>query len=185
MRHRFNHILFICLSAVMLFFSCKEDPIPVVKMEALPAELVGLSKDTIFDTLPYTYTRYTVDTIHYMVDTVMLDSIVRDTLEIDTFSVDTFFMDTVCIYGVVSCVSGFEYGPALQEYGFVLDDTIMLPMTLNLDNETPYYEYDTFAYVLPIRYDAKMYYFTYALNPSGFIRSGTRAVVMSYFDDRK
>ena len=169
----------------MLLVGCKEDPIPVVKVEALPAELVGLGYDTIFDTLPYTYTRYTVDTIHYVVDTVMLDSIVRDTLEIDTFSVDTFFMDTVCLYGAVSCATDFVYGPALQQYGFVLNDTILVPMTINWDNETPVYEYDTFALVLPVRYDAKVYYYTYALNPSGIIRSGSRAVVMSHFDERE
>lgn len=165
---------FICC---LLMVACKEDPIPVVTMEVLPAELVAAGDSMQFDT-----TRYQI--IELIRDTITPDSIVIDTLRIDTFSLDTFWMDTICLVGTMSCFGKPAAAPALQEYGFCINDYIYLPIDLTDEQQTPIQVYDTFYYVLPVRYDYTIYVHTYAINPTGMVRSETRAVIMPKLDPR-
>lgn len=165
--------LILCL----MLISCKQETIPVVTATVLPAELVYKGEDPLFDTIPYQI----VDIIR---DTITQDSIVVDTLITDTFSLDTFYLDLMCLYGVLSYEGEEPYGPALQEYGFCVDDTVWLPLDLNLDQRTPKLVYDTFAYVLEARNTDVFYVYTYAINPFGFVRSTSRKVTVADFDKR-
>jgi len=165
------------LIGCLLLAACKQDPIPVVKMEVLPAELVFSGDSMQFDT-----TRYQI--IEIVRDTVTPDSIVIDTLRIDTFSLDTFWMDTVRLVGTMTCVGKPAVAPALQEYGFCINDYVYYPVAETEAKETPIEQYDTFRYVMPVRYNHTFYVRTYALNPSGIIRSESRAVIMPKLDPR-
>ena len=161
----------------MMMLSCKQETIPVVTATVLPAELAYLGPDTLFDTIPYQI----IDIIR---DTITPDSIRIDTLTIDTFTLDTFYLDWVTLYGVLSYEGSEPFGPALHEYGFCVDDSIWLPLDETVDQRTPAYVYDTFAYVLPVRNTDVFYVYTYAVNPFGFIRSSSRRVIVADFDPR-
>ena len=176
MRKQLYYIVLVLLVSVHLS-SCKEDPIPTVSLEMLPTELVGLGETMLFDTLPYTITEY-------ISDTITPDSIVVDTLVIDPFSIDTFWMDTICLFGAISYAGDALTGPALNEVGFCVDDYVYYIVYESLEPETPAFVYDTFAYILPVRYDEKMYVHSYAINPFGTVRSKTIHVRMSDFDER-
>lgn len=162
----------------LLLVACKEDPIPVVKMEVLPAELVYSGETMEFDTTWY-------QQIEIIRDTITPDSIVVDTLRIDTFALDTFWTDIICLVGTMSCVGNPAVAPALQEYGFCINDYMYYPLESTDAKQTPIQEYDTFYYVMPMRYDSTFYVHTYAVNPSGTIRSATRAVIMTKLDPRE
>ena len=163
------------LICCLVLLSCKEEPIPVVSMQILPEELAHLGADTLFDTIPYQIVNITRDT-------VTLDSILVDTLRIDTFRLDTFYLDSVRLRGVVSYEGDKPYGPALQEYGFCLDDQVRYPVSQSEESRTPVNAYDTFAYVLQVRNTAEFYVYAYAINPFGTVRSATRKVSVAALD---
>lgn len=158
--------------SLLLLPSCKEDPIPTVTLEMLPTELVSLGDSMLFDTTHY-------QIIEYIVDTITVDSIVRDTLVTDTFSVDTFWMDTICLYGSIAYAGKATIGPTVNEYGFCINDYLQFPIWWDLLSNP-----DTFAYVMPVRYDDKMYIHAYAINPFGIVRSQTIYLRMSDLDNR-
>lgn len=166
------------LICCLMLVACKQEPIPVVNMEILPAELVCSGDSMQFDTTWYQI----VDIIR---DTVTPDSIVIDTLKTDTFSLDTFWMDTIRLVGAMTCVGKPAVAPALHEYGFLINDRIYYPVAQSEANETPIEVYDTFRYVMPVRYDSTFYVRSYALNPTGLIRSESRAVIMTKLDSRE
>lgn len=176
MRRHLLYIFLISLFAIHLS-SCKEEPIPTVSLEVLPTELVGLGQTMLFDTIPYTITEY-------ITDSITPDSVVIDTLVIDTFSIDTFWMDTICLVGAIQYEGNALIGPALNEVGFCINDLLYLPVYEALEPETPVFIYDTFAYILPVRYDAQMYIHSYAVNPFGTVRSKSIHLRMSEFDER-
>ena len=165
---------FICC---LILVGCKEEPIPTVTMQILPAELVYAGDSMQFDT-----TRY--EMIEILRDTITPDSIVLDTLRIDTFSLDTFWMDTIRLVGTMTCNGNPEVGPAIQEYGFCIGDLTYYPVEKSEAKETPIQVFDTFRYVLPIRYDRTVYVRSYAINPFGIIRSESRAVIVPKLDPR-
>lgn len=133
-----RRFVFISLAACLLMTACKEDTIPVVSLQVLPAELV------------------------YAEDSV----------------------DLICLVGTVSCSGNPAMAPALQEYGFCINDYTYYPVELSDELQTPIERYDTFRYVLPVRYDQTLYVHAYAINPYGIIRSQTRAVIMTQLDPR-
>ena len=114
----------------LVLFSCKQETIPVVSVTTLPAELVGLGKDTLFDSIPYQIEQITLDTI-------TPDSIVSDTLVIDTFRVDTFYVDTIRLCANIAYEGNEPFGPALQEYGFCINENIDYPIYQSDDLQTP------------------------------------------------
>ena len=161
----------------LLLLSCKEEPIPVVTAQMLPAELAYQGPDTLFDTIPYQIT----DIIR---DTITPDSIRIDTLITDTFRLDTFYLDSVRLLGTLSYEGNKPYGPALHEYGFCVGDRIYYPVATSSDLQTPVAVYDTFTYVLPVRNTDVFYVHVYAVNPFGIVRSPVQKIVISDFDPR-
>ena len=160
----------------LILLSCREETIPVVSVTTLPAELVGLG-DTIFDTVPYLY-----EEIKRTV--VPPDSIVFDTIRIDTFYVDTFFVDTIRLCGTVSYEGDEPYGPALQEYGFCVNEHIYYSVSQTTELKTPADSYGAFSYVMEVRNTDRFYVHAYVINPFGQIRGATRLESVSDFDSR-
>lgn len=157
--------------------SCKDPTIPVVSVTTLPAELVALGADSLYDTIPYQITRIEFDTI-------TPDSIVTDTLVIDTFRVDSFFMDTIRLCGKVSYEGKQPFGPALREVGFCVDDYIFLPVAVSTEQKTPESEYGDFSCVLVLRNTMSLFVYAYAVNPVGEIRGERLSVRVPDFDKR-
>lgn len=175
--------LILCL----MFLSCREETIPTVTVDIQAEELVGLSADTTFDTIPYQLTRILRDTFYVdslLPDSLVIDSIQTDTLLIDTISIDTFFIDTIRLCGFVQYAGDKEYGPALIECGFCANGTITYTATLSYDQKTAAEDYGYFSYVLPVRNTDIFYVYAYAQNPFGIVRSQTREVRISNHDSR-
>ena len=161
----------------LVLFSCKQETIPVVSVTTLPAELVGLGKDTLFDSIPYQIEQIALDTI-------TPDSIVSDTLVIDTFRVDTFYVDTIRLCANIAYEGNEPFGPALQEYGFCINENIDYPIYQSDDLQTPDSIYGDFSYVMTARNTESFLVHAYAINPSGLIRGMQRRIRLSDFDTR-
>lgn len=161
----------------LVLLGCKQETIPIVSVNTLPTELVGLGKDTLYDFIPYQ-----IDSI--VLDTITPDSIVSDTMVIDTFYVDTFFIDTIRLCGNISYEGGKPYGPALQEYGFCINESVTYPMYMSDDFQTPDSVYGAFSFVLTARNDEEFLVHAYAVNPVGILRGLQRRVRLSDFDTR-
>lgn len=160
-----------------MLLACKKDPIPVVTVNLLPAELAYHSDDTLFDTIPY-------QIIEILRDTISPDSIEVDTLKTDTFRLDTFFVDSVRLKAAISYEGDQPFGPALQEYGFCLNEHQYLPIAKTEEPKTPASTYDTFSCVIPARHNYMFYVHAYAINPFGEVRSETKQVNLSTLDPR-
>lgn len=168
----------------MLFFACREETIPVVSVQMLPEELVRLSADTTFDTIPYIRPDIYRDTIYVdslWPDTLVIESIEIDTLYTDTFYIDTFYIDTLRLRAKVEYAGDYEQGPTLLEYGFCVnnfrdDDTIFYPLLPD--------GYGEFSYVLTARNTDFMYVYAYAVNPFGTISSLRRLISVTDHDQR-
>jgi len=157
--------------------SCKQETIPLVSVNTLPVELVGICKDTLYDIIP--------DQIEEIVyDTITPDSIVADTFLIDTFYVDTFFLDTIRLCANISYEGNKPYGPALQEYGFCIDG-VNFPLYLSDDIQTPDSVYGAYSYVLTARNTEVFFVHAYAINPTGELRGLQIYVRLSDFDNRQ
>lgn len=126
-------VIMLCL----MFFACREETIPVVSVQMLPEELVRLSPDAMFDTIPYrrqdTILRDTFYVDSLWPDTLVIESIEIDTLYTDTFYVDTFYIDTLRLRAKVEYAGEYRQGPTLLEYGFCVnnireDDTVFCPV---------------------------------------------------------
>lgn len=175
--------LILCL----LFLSCREETIPTVTVDIHQEELVGLSADTTFDTIPYQITEILRDTFFVdslLPDSLVIDSILIDTLFIDTFSIDTFFIDTIRLIGSVQYADDKPYGPALKERGFCVNNAVNLISSLSPAQKTPVEQYGAFSYVLPLRNKDTIYVYSYAVNPFGVVRSQTREIRVSDHDKR-
>ena len=185
---KFFPIIVLCL----LFFACREETIPVVSVEMLPEELVRLSADTTFDTIPFIREDILRDTFYVdslLPDTLIIDSISIDTLRTDTFYVDTFYIDTLRLRATVAYAGENLQGPTLQEYGFCVnnrreDDTVFYPVwRADALPQTPG-GYGEFAYVLTARNTDLLYVYAYAVNPFGTVNSFRRLVTVADHDSR-
>lgn len=171
----------------MLFFACREETIPVVSVQMLPEELVRLSPDAMFDTIPYrrqdTILRDTFYVDSLWPDTLVIESIEIDTLFTDTFYVDTFYIDTLRLRARIEYAGDYLMGPTLLEYGFCVnnireDDTVFCPVSFA---EPVYGE---FSYVVTARNTDYMYVYAYAINPFGTISSLRRLISVTDHDQR-
>lgn len=169
----------------MLFFACREETIPVVSVQMLPEELVRLSPDAMFDTIPYrrqdTILRDTFYVDSLWPDTLVIESIEIDTLFTDTFYVDTFYIDTLRLRARIDYAGDYRQGPTLLEYGFCVNNT--------RENDTIFYPvgadgYGEFSYVLTARNTDFMYVYAYAVNPFGTISSIRRLIFLADHDQR-
>lgn len=161
----------------LMLFSCKQETIPIVTVNTLPAELVGLGQDTLYDSIPFQIEKIVFDTI-------MPDSIVADTFLIDTFHVNPFFVDTIRLCANISYAGNEPFGPALQEYGFCINENIDYPIYQSDDLQTPDSIYGDFTYVMTARNTESFLVHAYAINPSGQVRGMQRRVRLSDFDTR-
>lgn len=192
----------------MLFFACREETIPVVSVQMLPEELVRLSPDAMFDTIPYrrqdTILRDTFYVDSLWPDTLVIDSIEIDTLFTDTFYVDTFYIDTLRLRARIDYAGDYLMGPTLLEYGFCVnnireDDTVFCPvwytdpvllkpqrLTSEDDDESDWRldGYGEFSYVITARNTDYMYVYAYAVNPFGTISSLRRLISVTDHDQR-
>lgn len=149
--------------SVFLLIACREETIPTVTVDILPAELIGAGKDTVFDIISYQYT--------------------KDTLVIDTFRIDTFFIDTVRLNANVYYAGNQPYGSSLLEYGFCIN-TVPVPVYQSIAYNTPAEEYGNFNYTTIVRSIDTLYVYAYAVNPFGSIHSATRTVSLPLLDAR-
>ena len=140
----------------LVLFSCKQETIPVVSVTTLPAELVGLGKDTLFDSIPY-----------------QIEQIV-----------DTFYVDTIRLCANIAYEGNEPFGPALQEYGFCINENIDYPIYQSDDLQTSDSIYGDFTYVMTARNTESFLVHAYAINPSGLIRGMQRRIRLSDFDTR-
>lgn len=164
--------LFITL---LLLASCKEDTIPVVSVGILPASFVGHNEAPMFDTFPCQYTFIETDTILIPVpsaDSIIIDTLcVSDTLVVDSFRLDTFYLDTIRLNACINYPGNKPFGPALQEMGFCVNESILYSVRNTEELKTPRNVYDTFMYVMPVRTTAAFLVHAFAVNPSGEMRS--------------
>ena len=172
-------LLIFCL----ILFACKEKTIPVVSLEMMPAELVALGTDSLFDTIPYNR-KQDKDTI-LLIDTVFYfdEQSEIDTFRVDTFQIDTFFMDTILLQAHVAYRGDQPYGPALQECGFYVNKEY-IGIRTSEELQTAAEEYGTFSYILPVRNTAVLSVYACVSNPSAEIQSRTIQIDVSDFDDR-
>lgn len=166
-------ILLLCL----ILIGCKDETIPTATVELLPAELVCLSTDTTFDSIPYQFTLIVRDTI-------LPDSIVIDTLTIDTLHIDTFYIDTIRLCGHLAYAGDQPYAPTLLEYGFCVSDTVFYVVASGSEPQTAASKYGDFSQVLPIRNTDTLFVYAYAINPFGEIRSSLGVVRGTDYDSR-
>ena len=159
-------LILIAVVACIGLCACRKETIPVVSVDMLPTDLVGLCADTTFDTIPYSFMRILVDTI-----------------QIDTFYVDTFFVDTIRLCANVSYEGDQPIGPSLQVRGFYANDSCFIASE-STELATPAEEYGGFSYVLPARNTDTLYVYSFVVNPFGTIRSHTHVVRVSDFDPR-
>ena len=175
--------ILLCLSLI----ACKHETIPIVTVEMLPPELVSLSADTTFDTIPYQLVEVKIDTIYVdslLPDSLVIESISVDTLRTDTFSVDTFFVDTIRLWANVSVAGDHLYAPALNECGFCVNSTEFYPVWLSMDAMTPADEYGLFWCELTAKNTDILNVYAYVLNLSGEIHSQWQVITMSDYDSR-
>ena len=176
----------------LLFFACKDEPIPVVSVEMLPSELVYLSPDTVFDTIRYSFDRILRDTLRYdsihvdstSVDTLHIELVQVDTLLIDTFYVDTFFIDTVRLNAHIAYNGDKPFAPALHELGFCTNDSTRFIVAQSNDQATDSSRYGNFSYLLPVRNTDTLFVYAYARNPFGEIRSSWASLLVPALDNR-
>jgi len=174
----------------ILLFSCREQTIPTVSLNMLPADILYISPDTILDTIPYRYNSKNKDTIY--VDTIPYFDIELgiDTFLLDSFQIDTFCIDIVQLNAKVSYQGSQPFGPALQELGFCVyfdskymndsdNVTLTYPVVKSAELQTPQENYGPFMYILPAKSTDVLYVYAYACNPYGISRSETATVDIS------